>query len=245
VAAPVLRWLTARVAEVRPETEAARTVVLEVPGWPGHLAGQHLDVRLTAEDGYTAQRTYSLAAPADGDRVELTIQRVADGEVSSYLVEEARPGDLMEVRGPVGGWFVWRPADAGPVLLVAGGSGVVPLMAMIRERARAGRRTPFRLVYSVRGPADVYYAAELRRRAREDDGFDLSVIYTRTTAEGVARAPGRITAADLDGPPAARVYVCGPPGIVEAAARLLVDHGHDAAAIRTERFGPSGEEEPA
>ena len=243
MAAPRLRWLTARVARTRPETGAARTVVFDVPGWPGHLAGQHLDVRLTAEDGYTAQRTYSLAAPADGDRVELTVQRVDDGEVSPYLVEEARPGDLMEVRGPVGGWFVWRPADPGPVLLVAGGSGVVPLMAMIRERARAGGGAPFRLVYSVRGPSDVYYAAELGRRAREDGWLDVSTIYTRTAPEGAARPPHRITAADLDGPPGARAYVCGPTGFVETAARLLLERGHDASAIRTERFGPSGEDE--
>jgi ferredoxin-NADP reductase len=225
-------WLPATVLAVRPETPTARTVVLDAPGWPGHLAGQHVDVRLTAEDGYTAQRTYSLSAPADGSRVELTVQRVEDGEVSPYLVDEVRPADMVEVRGPIGAWFTWRPDEPGPVLLVAGGSGVVPLMAMVRERARAGVETPFTLVYSVRTPFDVYYAEELG-----EYGVDVRVLYTR--ADRSDRPAGRVTAADLPPSGDARVYVCGPTGFVEAVSELLVAHGQDAATIRTERFGPS------
>jgi len=160
-----LAWREARLAERWDETPTARTLVLAVPGWPGHLAGQHVDVRLTAADGYTAQRSYSVAAPADGELVTLTVQRLDDGEVSPFLAGSYALGDPVEVRGPVGGWFVWRPADAEPVLLVAGGSGVVPLMAMIRARRAAGSTAPFRLLYSVRSPADRFYRSELDRLA--------------------------------------------------------------------------------
>jgi ferredoxin-NADP reductase len=226
-------WLAATVHAVRSETPVARTIVIDVPGWPGHLAGQHVDVKLTAEDGYSAQRSYSLAAPADGERVELTVQRVEDGEVSEYLVDELLPTDRFEVRGPVGRWFTWRPSDPEPVLLVAGGSGIVPLMAMIRERARAGSTAPFSLVYSVRGPSDVYYADELAAL-----NIDVTILYTRI-AVGTRRA-GRITAADLPRVDAARVYVCGPTGFVETASELLLAGGQDPATIRTERFGPTG-----
>ncbi|NUS53353.1 MAG: oxidoreductase, partial [Streptomycetaceae bacterium] len=171
-----LRWRVATVAELRPETAAAATLVLRVPGWPGHLPGQHVDVRLTAEDGYSTQRSYSIAsAPSDG-HLELTVQRVADGEVSPYLADELRPGDEFELRGPVGGWFVWRPEQNDPVLLVAGGSGVVPLMAMIRTRAAVGSRAPFRLVYSVRTPDDRLYLPELRV---PPPGVDRAFLYTR------------------------------------------------------------------
>src|SRR5918993_567427 len=155
-------WRVARMVDHREETPTARTVVLDVPGWPGHLPGQHVDVRLTAEDGYSTQRSYSMAAPADGDRVEITVQRVADGEVSPYLTEVFATGDPVEIRGPVGGWFVWPATDTRPVLLVGGGSGIVPLMAMMRARTAAGSRAPFRLLYSVRSPEEVYYADELR-----------------------------------------------------------------------------------
>src|SRR5947207_7957108 len=153
-----LTWRVGHLAGQREETATARTLVLDVPGWPGHLAGQHVDLRLTAADGYSAQRSFSLAAAVDGDRVELTVQRVPDGEVSPYLTEVFAVGDPIEIRGPVGGWFVWRETDRAPVLLVAGGSGIVPLMAMVRARAGAGSRVPFRLVYSVRTPDDGYYA---------------------------------------------------------------------------------------
>jgi ferredoxin-NADP reductase len=230
--------------ERRPETESASTLVLEVPGWPGHLAGQHVDVRLTAPDGYQAARSYSLAAPRNGDRIEITVQRVDDGEVSSYLADEVRSGDFVEVRGPVGGWFVWKPEDSGLVLLVAGGSGVVPLMAMIRSRDKASR-TPFRLIYSVRTPEDRIYDHELRRRAAEDDGLEVTFLYTRTAPDGETRSVGRITAEDLvaygwpaDDEPTC--YVCGPTAFVETVSDLLVGLGHDPTMIRTERFGPSG-----
>jgi ferredoxin-NADP reductase len=240
-----LRWLVARVVTARAETAAARTVVFEVPGWPGHLPGQHVDLRLTAEDGYSTQRSYSIAAPSDGERVELTVQQVPDGEVSPFLVEELAIGDLVEMRGPVGGWFVWRPEETAPVLLVGGGSGIVPLMAMVRERARVRSRVPFRLIYSVRTPGDVYYADELHRRVRDDHGLDVSVLFTRSAAEGTSRPPGRITPVELSsaGWPAdfdARSYICGPTGFVETVAQLLLAQGHEAATIRTERFGPSG-----
>lgn len=240
-----LRWQVAVLDEVRDETPTARTLVLRVDDWAGHLAGQHVDIRLTAEDGYSVQRSYSLAAPADSDRVELTVQRVPDGEVSPFLVRDYRLGDPMELRGPVGGWFVWRPEETEPVLLVAGGSGIVPLMAMVRARAQSGSRTPFRLIYSVRTPSEVYYADELRRRARDDRGLDVTVVYTREAPEGSARPPGRLTAGELAaaGWPAElrpRCFVCGPTGFVEAAAVALQEADHPEDEIRTERFGPTG-----
>jgi len=168
-----LIWRVATVAEVREETDAARTLVLDVPGWPGHLAGQHVDVRLTAEDGYSTQRSFSIASAPDSSTVELTVLRIVDGEVSSYLAGVASPGDRFELRGPVGGYFTWQTSDTAPVLLVAGGSGIVPLMCMIRGRAAASSRVPFRLVYSVRNPSAAIYATELARRVRHDKGLDL------------------------------------------------------------------------
>jgi ferredoxin-NADP reductase len=237
-------WRSARLVERRQETDTASTLVLDVPGWPGHEAGQHVDVRLTADDGYQAARSYSLAAPTDDDRIEITVQEVPDGEVSSYLAEDAASGDSVEVRGPVGGWFVWKPQDNGPVLLVAGGSGVVPLMAMIRARDGISR-APFRLIYSMRAPQDRIYDHELRRRATEDAELEVRFIYTRTAPEGEARPAGRITADDLtsygwapESSPA--VYVCGPTGFVESVSDLLVGLGHHPGKIKTERFGPSG-----
>jgi ferredoxin-NADP reductase len=237
-------WRPAHLLERRPETASASTLVLEVPGWPGHLAGQHVDVRLTAPDGYQAARSYSLAAPTSGDRIEITVQRVPDGEVSSYLADEVRNGDTVEVRGPVGGWFVWKPEDSAPLLLVAGGSGVVPLMAMIRSRDGVSP-TPFRLIYSVRTPEDRIYDHELRRRATEDSGLDITFLYTRKAPAGETRPAGRITAKDLlkygssvDLEPSC--YVCGPTPFVETVADLLIDLGHNPTRIRTERFGPTG-----
>ncbi|MEW9531053.1 ferredoxin reductase [Microbispora sp. NPDC049125] len=237
-----LVWRAARLVETRDETGTARTLVFHVPGWPGHLPGQHVDVRLTADDGYSTQRSYSLAAPADGDRIELTVERVPDGEVSPYLTEVLRPGDEVELRGPVGGWFVWRPGGTAPVLLVAGGSGIVPLMAMVRARRREGSTAPFRLLYAVRDPARRYYEAEL---GRPDPGLGVSYLYTRTSPDGWARPPGRITLDDLaaGGWPAKLepdCYVCGPTGFVEAAADLLLALGHEPGRVRTERFGPTG-----
>ena len=240
-------------AATRDETATARTIVLDVPGWPGHLAGQHVDVRLTAPDGYSTERSYSIAsAPADGqaDRpvVELTVQRLQDGEVSPYLTQTLAVGYPLELRGPVGGWFVWNPdgpASTGPVLLVAGGSGVVPLMAMIRERAAAGSHAPFKLIYSVRDPGALLYAGELARREQAGDGLEVTYVYTRTAPPGSGQPTGRINATTLTSagwPPdkSPAVFVCGPTGFVEAVADLLVRSGHGAGAIKTERFGPSG-----
>jgi ferredoxin-NADP reductase len=201
---------------------------------------------LTAPDGYTAQRSYSIAAPVAGDRVELTVQRIADGEVSGYLGADFAVGESVEIRGPVGGWFVWRPAAPAPVLLVAGGSGIVPLMAMIRARAAAGGRTPFRLIYSVRTESDGYYADELRRRVRDDAGLDVRYVYTRRAPDGWPDPPGRLGAATLNtyGWPAdlePDCFVCGPTGFVETVADILVALGHQPHRIRTERFGPSAD----
>jgi len=245
------RWLLAQLVGLRSETQTSRTLTFDVPGWPGHLAGQHVDVRLTAEDGYSAQRAYSISEPVDGEQVSITVQQVGDGEVSPYLVEDMELGDMLEVRGPIGGWFVWSPSSAAPVeqpiLLVGGGSGVVPLMAMVRERARVGSRAPFRLVYSVRDPDQVMYADELERRASED-GILLDLIHTRTAPSGARRTPGRITESDLTTPespgwrsgPAPRAYVCGPTGFVEHTIGLLLRLGYSNKTIRAERFGPSG-----
>ena len=238
-----LTWRVATVAEARWETPSARTVVLDVPDWPGPLPGQHVDVRLTAPDGYRAQRSYSIASAwQDGGPVELTVQRLDDGEVSPYLTDELAVGDQVELRGPVGGWFVWRDTQTAPVLLVAGGSGVVPLMAMVRARAVAKSRQPFRLIYSVRTPGDQIYADELRRRVRDDAGLDVHFVYTRKTPDGWPSPPKRLDVATLNThgwPPdfGADCYVCGPTGFVEAAADILVALGHEPRRIRTERFG--------
>ncbi len=217
-----------------------RTLVLDVPDWPGHLAGQHVDVRLTADDGYQAQRSYSIASAPEADRLELTVEELPDGEVSPYLVEEARPGDQFEVRGPIGGYFTWRAEDGGPLLLVAGGSGVVPLMAMIRHRGAARSDADARLLLSVKTRADIIYGSEL-----EASGVALHITLTREAPPDWAGGTGRV---DLDlvravGPPPAEaphVYVCGPTPFVETAARLLVEAGHEPGRIRTERFGNTG-----
>jgi ferredoxin-NADP reductase len=237
-----LIWRVATVAQARQETASARTLVLDVPGWPGHLPGQHVDVRLTAPDGYSAQRSYSIASAwQDGGTVELTVQRVEDGEVSSYLAEDLQVGQPLELRGPVGGWFVWRNAPP-PVLLVAGGSGIVPLMAMIRARGDVRGRQPFRLIHSVRTPQDALYVDELARRVRDDPGLDVRFVYTRKAPDGWPDPPGRLTVATINTygwPPdfAPDVFVCGPTSFVEASADILVALGHDPKKIRTERFG--------
>jgi ferredoxin-NADP reductase len=238
-----LIWRVATLAEARMETPSARTLVLDVPDWPGHLPGQHVDVRLTAPDGYSTQRSYSIASAWSGPgRVELTIQRVPDGEVSTYLTDTLAVGDPIELRGPVGGWFVWREAQSAPVLLVAGGSGVVPLMAMIRARGLVRGRQPFRLIYSVRTPEDACYATELARHVRDDPGLDVRYVYTRKTPDGWPEPPKRLGVATLNtyGWPAdfgPDCFVCGPTSFVETAADILVALGHDPRKIRTERFG--------
>src|SRR4051794_2176075 len=233
-------WRTATVLAARPEAPGVRTLVLGIPEWPGHQAGQHVDVRLTAEDGYQAQRSYSIASPPEGEHVELTVEELPDGEVSPYLVEYAQAGDQFEVRGPIGGYFTWHAGLSGPLLLVAGGSGVVPLMAMIRHRREAGSTADARLLLSVRTRADIVYRAEL-----ETAGLPVHIALTR---EAPADWPGYTRRIDLEmlrevGPApgdAARVYVCGPTPFVEEAARLLVELGHPPAAVRTERFGNTG-----
>jgi ferredoxin-NADP reductase len=231
------------VADLHPETARTKTIVFDVPGWPGHRAGQHVDVRLTAEDGYQAERSYSIAsAPADR-RLELTVERLDDGEVSPYLTDELRPGDKIELRGPVGGYFVWTPEQGGPVLLVGGGSGIVPLMAMIRERATSGSDAEMRLLFSSRTWDDVIYRDELKRLA----GGGLAVVHTLTRAQpegwnGYARRVDEAMLKDVapsaDERPVS--YVCGPTPFVEAVAAALVQLGHDPSRIKTERFGPTG-----
>jgi ferredoxin-NADP reductase len=241
-----LTWRVAQVVAVRDESPTARTLVLEAPGWPGHLPGQHVDVRLTAEDGYSTQRSYSIASALDGERLELTVQRLDDGEVSPYLTQVLRPGDPLELRGPIGGWFVWRPEqDGAPVLLAAGGSGVVPLMAMVRTRIAQMRSTPMRLIYSTRTPDTVLYGDELRRLAVRDPQLSVELVYTREAPAGWSGPVGRLDTtqlATLAWPPSAAPasFVCGPTGFVEAVANLLVDQGHAPGRIKTERFGPSG-----
>ncbi|SRR6266536_2288783 len=240
-----LTWRAAQVLAVHDESATARTVVLDVPSWPGHLPGQHVDVRLTAEDGYSTQRSYSIASAPGGTRVELTVQRLEDGEVSPYLTEVLRPGDPLELRGPIGGWFVWRPEEQAPALLTAGGSGVVPLMAMVRTRIARGSTAPMRLIYSTRGPDTLLYRDELRRLAGQDPALRLDLVYTRSAPEGWGDPVGRLDAARLAAlswPPADRpaCFVCGPTGFVESVANLLIDQGHGPERIKTERFGPSG-----
>jgi ferredoxin-NADP reductase len=226
------------------ETPRVRTLTLEVPGWPGHRAGQHLDVRLTAEDGYTAQRSYSIAsAPEDG--LELTVERLDDGEVSPYLVDEAREGDRIEVRGPIGGYFVWDASDPAPLLLVGGGSGVVPLMSMVRHRAAAGGTAAAKLVYSSRTLDDVIYRSELDELAARRDGFEVVHTLTREQPEGWTGYARRIDPellAEVAWPASEqpRVYVCGSTRFVDAAADGLLALGYDSQSIRTERFGATG-----
>jgi ferredoxin-NADP reductase len=239
-----LSWRLAEVADVVPETARAATLVLDVDGWPGHRAGQHVDVRLTAEDGYQAQRSYSIAS-APGERLlRLTVERLDDGEVSPYLVGQLRPGDAVEIRGPVGGYFVWEPDGGRPVLLVAGGSGVVPLFAMLRRRTETGDATPMKLLYSSRTPADVIYSAELDRLAGIE-GIDVIHTFTRAHPEGWRGYTRRIDPAMLaqvawpaSQSPAA--YVCGPTRLVESVADGLVAAGYPPSSVRTERFGPTG-----
>ena len=240
-----LNWRAAKVVELTPETSQTKTITFDVPGWPGHRAGQHVDVRLTADDGYQAERSYSIASAPDGTRVELTVVRIGDGEVSPYLTGELQPGDQIELRGPVGGYFVWEPPDGGPLLLVAGGSGVAPLMAMIRLRALEGSRIPTRLLYSARSLDDVIYRGELAELAARGDGFD--VVYTLTRRQpagwdGYGRRVDTELLRDV-GPVSSELavaFVCGPTPFVEAVASGLVELGHEPARIKTERFGPTG-----
>lgn len=240
-----LTWRLAEVVGIDPEAPEAKTLTFAVPDWPGHRAGQHLDLRLTAEDGYQAQRSYSIASSPEQPRVAITVERLREGEVSPYLTEEIRVGDRVEVRGPIGGYFTWEAAQGGPLLLVAGGSGIVPLMAMIRHRAASGSDAPTRLLYSSRSIIDVIYREELGRLAGGDPSLD--VIHTLTRVQpadwtGYRRRIDREMLAEVAWAPAERplVFVCGPTPLVEAVATALVDLGHAADRIKTERFGPTG-----
>jgi len=239
-----LTWRVAEVLELIDETPRVRSVLMHVPDWPGHLAGQHVDVRLTADDGYQTQRSYSIASPPEAvDRLALTVERIEDGEVSPFLTEELRVGDRIELRGPIGGYFVWDVADGGPLMLVAGGSGVCPLMAMLRHRAARASSVPARLLYSSRSSADAIYGKELERLGGE--GVGVVQTLTRMRPDGWAGYRRRIDRSMLQEvvwPTADRplVYVCGPTPLVESVAEALVELGHDAARIRTERFGPTG-----
>jgi ferredoxin-NADP reductase len=240
-AEPVAAWRPAEVREVVHETPSASTLLLDVQGWPGHRAGQHVDVRLTAEDGYQAQRSYSIASAPEDARLAITVERLDDGEVSPYLVDDVRAGDFVEVRGPVGGWFVWDTRDGGPLFLVAGGSGVAPLMAMLRHRAAAGSDAEATLLLSARRPDDVIYAGEFETLA----GVRVEITYTREVPSGwtgYARRVDRSMLAEVAPDPERdpRVFVCGPTGFVEGVARDLVALGYDPSRIRTERFGATG-----
>jgi len=228
------------VVETKTETPSGRSIVFDVPGWTGNVAGQHVDVRLSAPDGYQAVRSYSIASADTSERVQLAVDKLPDGEVSPYLVDDLQVGDQVEFRGPLGGWFVWRPSETAPVQLIGGGSGIVPLVAMIRAHAAAASTARFKLLYSVRSPADAFFADELN--ALVGPNFELDWLYTRETPDGWRRPAGRITSDDLarltipstDSP---GVFVCGPTGFVETVATHLVALGHDPMAVKTERFG--------
>ena len=239
-----MNWSIATVVDVLAETGRTVSIVLSVPGWPGHRAGQHVDVRLTAEDGYQAQRSYSIASAPGDDTLVLTVERLDDGEVSSYLAGELRAADELELRGPIGGYFVWDGSLGGPLMLIGGGSGIVPLRAMLRHRIAAAGAVPVRLLYSARTLAEVIYRDELLAAAREP-GVDIRFTLTREQPDGwdgYDRRIDRDLIADATWPPADRplVYVCGPTAFVEVAADALVSLGHEPGRIRTERFGPTG-----
>ena len=240
-------WRVGTVVALHDETATARTITLEVSDWPGHVAGQHVDVRLTASDGYSAVRSYSIAsAPNSERRVELTVERLPDGEVSPYLTQEIAVSDRLELRGPIGGWFVWRSEQTEPIQLVAGGSGIVPLMAMIRSRASAGSTAPFRLLYSVREPGSVWYRGELQALSDRAPSVNVTYAYTRAAPKDWPRPPSRIDAALLANTtwPSNLVptcYVCGPTSFVESVAGFLSASGNSSEKIRTERFGPTGD----
>lgn len=240
-------WHRATVASATMETPSSRRIVLDVPTWPGNDAGQHLDLRLTAEDGYQATRSYSIASSGSGTRVTLAVDRVDDGEVSPFLVDAIEVGDALEVHGPLGGWFVWRPGASPssvsrPVQLIAGGSGIVPLVAMVSAHAEAADPAPFRLLYAVRTPDDVFFRSELGTAAAGSAPLEVTIVYSRRAPEGTATPPGRLTRAALAEavfPPeaGALTYVCGSTSFVEQVLGWLGDLGHDTADLRAERFG--------
>jgi ferredoxin-NADP reductase len=242
-----LNWQIGEVVAIRPETVRARSITLDLPGWIGHRAGQHVDVRLTAQDGYQAQRSYSIASPPEeAPRVTLTVERLDDGEVSPYLTEELHIGDQLELRGPIGGYFVWEVLMGGPLLLVAGGSGIVPLMAMLRHRAAMGSTVATRLLYSSRALEDVIYRDELDQLTKSSTMLEMVQTLTRAQPPGWTGYGRRIdlqmlreVAWPVEQHPL--TFICGPTPFVETAASNLVKLGHEPARIKTERFGPTGE----
>ena len=253
VPAPRIEWRVAKVIDVVRETSRTRTLLLDVPDWPGHRAGQHVDVRLTAEDGYQAERSYSIASPPSDSKLALTVEELDDGEVSPYLAEELHAGDSMELRGPIGGYFVWDIPVGGPLFLVGGGSGIVPLMAMIRHRnsslpqgnPEARRALPARLLYSSRSWDEVIYRDELARLAKEDPTLEVIHTITRQPPEpwnGFRRRIDRAMLSETAWPPSEgpKVFVCGPTPLVESVANAMVELGHPADLVKTERFGPTG-----
>jgi ferredoxin-NADP reductase len=240
-----VQWLTATVTDVIDETPRTRTLVLDVPDWSGHRAGQHLDVRLTGDDGYQAQRSYSVASAPEDAHLAITVERIEDGEVSSYLAGDVQKGDRFALRGPIGGYFVWTAALGGPLFLVAGGSGVVPLMAMLRHRQNAKSDARAVLLYTSRTQADIIYRGELDALAAKDDGLKVTHTLTREKPAGWNGATRRIDRdmlSEVGFPPSIRprVFICGPTPLVEFAAGSLRDLGHEPALIKTERFGPTG-----
>lgn len=240
-----LSWTLGEVVELVGETARVRSIVLDVPDWPGHLAGQHVDVRLTAEDGYQAQRSYSIASAPEDTRLAITVEGLPDGEVSSYLVGELRTGDMLELRGPIGGYFVWEAAMGGPLLLVGGGSGVVPLMSMLRHRAASGATVGARLLYSSRSWEDVIYRDELERLGSVPSGPEIVHTLTRTQPPGWTGYARRVDGAMLrevawESSAMPSSFICGPTPFVEAVASELVRIGYPAPSVKTERFGPTG-----
>lgn len=240
-----IRWVSAEVLEIFAETSRTKTIRLRVPEWRGHVPGQHVDVRLTAEDGYQAERSYSIASSPMEDRIALTVERLEDGEVSPFLTDELRPGDALELRGPLGGYFTWMVEDGGPLALVGGGSGVVPLMAMVRHRAAQASRVPAHLLCSWRTGEDVIYRTELEGLAARADGFRVTHTFTKSAPAGwrgyTRRVDREMLAEALPGPGERPIaYVCGPTPMVEAVASQLVSVGHAPQRIKTERFGPTG-----
>jgi ferredoxin-NADP reductase len=239
-------WQPARVVSIREETYRVKTLRFAVSDWPGHLAGQHADVRLTADDGYRAERSYSIASPPEAPELELTVDRLDDGEVSPFLTGQLQIADSIQLRGPIGGYFVWSASERqGPLLLVGGGSGVIPLMCMLRHRQLSGSRVPAALLYSIRTRQDVIYHEELTALARSDPRFTLRMTLTRDSAPGWTGRVGRIDLPIVQGlleslGGAADSFVCGPDGFVEAASVLLLQAGQPRDSIRTERFGPTG-----
>jgi ferredoxin-NADP reductase len=240
-----LEWQLGQVVAIVDETPRTKSLLLDVPNWPGHTAGQHVDVRLTAEDGYQAQRSYSLASPPEERHVVLTVERLDDGEVSPYLTDVLQKGDQLELRGPIGGYFTWHLADGGPLLLIGGGSGIVPLMAMLRHRAAQHSAVPTRLLYSSRAFEEIIYRQELAQLAAADP--TLMVTYTLTRRQppdwvGYRRRIDRAMLGEVAWPPSEQplAFVCGPTALVESVASALVELGHDPLRVKTERFGPSG-----